>query len=103
MLKKSFFTLALLSSLPILAEEVARREPNRGAGYNRYDNHHLDANQYYNRYDQNRWNNERGNLNVSSEGIYDGVLLNTPYNPDVQYTQPGSTDDFESVYEQNQK
>lgn len=71
-------------------------------GYDRYENHNLNPNAYYNRYDQNRWNN-RGTYNGGAydEGIIDGVLLNNTYNPDVQYTQPGSTDNFNQVYEQN--
>lgn len=71
---------------------------NRNGGYDRYDNHHLNPNGYYNHYDQNRWNNGGGAYN---EGIIDGVLLNNTYNPDVEYTQPGSTDNFNQVYEQN--
>lgn len=107
-----FWILSLCISLPLMAtdDEIARGEWNRGGGhqnykegYNRYDNHHFYGRPYYNLYDENRWENGHGDLRVESEGIYDGVLLNNPYNPDVQYTQPGITDNFEGVFEQNAK
>lgn len=99
MLKKSFLTLALLSSVSLAAREGYR-------AYNRYEHHHYNPNAYYNRYDQNRYEEyeqQEEAERVYSEGIYDGILLNNPNNPDVQYTQPGITDDFESVYEQNKE
>lgn len=76
--------------------DMHRNDFNRNEGYNRYEHHDINPNAY--RYDQNRWNENRG---AYSEGIYDGVLLNNSYNPDVEYTQPGSTDNFNQVYQQN--
>lgn len=67
--------------------------------YDRYQNHNFYGGR--NSYEQNHWNNERHDINAYGEGIYDGVLLNNTYNPDVQYTPPGSTDNFNQVYEQN--
>lgn len=64
--------------------------------YNRYDNHNFYGGD--NRYNHNQWNNNRGAYN---EGIIDGVLLNNTYNPDVEYTPPGSTDNFNQVYQEN--
>ena len=99
-------------------EEIARGEQRGGGGgyhgdnrsynhndrnvnqdrrqYDRYENHGYNG---YNRYDQNRWNNN----GAYDEGIIDGVLINNTYNPDVEYTPPGSTDNFNEVYEENLK
>lgn len=67
-------------------------------GYNRYDNYHsLPQPNNYDRYDQSS-----SNVNYP-QAIDEGILLNNQYNPDVRYTQPGSTDNFEAVYEQNNR
>lgn len=122
MLKRVYLSIACVGAACSLFasnanEEIARGEARGGGGggghhdehrndfnrndehreYDRYQNHNLNPNAYYNRYDQNRWNNG----GAYNEGIIDGVLLNNTYNPDVEYTQPGSTDNFNQVYEQN--
>ncbi len=127
MLKSFYLSLACIGAVCSLFagnanQEIARGDDRRGGGehrddhrdynhngdhrndfnhnearrdYNRYDNHNFYGG--YNHYNNGRWNN-RG---AYQEGIYDGVLLNETYNPDVEYTPPGSTDNFNQVYEQN--
>lgn len=86
--------------LPLFCIEA--RIDKREQGFNRYENHNFNPRAYYNRYDQNRWNNKPYNIDrIEGQAIIDGELINNPYNPDVQYTQPGSTDNFEQVFEEN--
>ena len=114
MLKSFYLSIACIGAVCSLFagnanEEIARGDE-RGGGHRDYHNDaHRDYDRYQNHnfyggrnsYEQNHWNNQRHDINAYGEGIYDGVLLNNTYNPDVQYTPPGSTDNFNQVYEQN--
>lgn len=104
MLKKSCLTTVFLGSIFSLVSadepEIARGEDRNRASYNRYDNHKFYERPYYNNYDENRWETH-DNVNVYSEGIIDGDLINNQPNPDVEYTPPGSTDNFNAVFDQN--